>query len=191
MKRFVIAIIAVGLIGAGGFAFWRTSYSNKQSNTAPSYTATKQQNAAATQNNQAPADPSEGGKYLVIKEWGVRIPLSENAQIQPLTYNITESKKTGVPNYAELVISDGEFASCMNIRIAQLANKDVPANYSPENGPNSPYTKVQTTKLGEFTYHEQRGFSYCDSEASQKTKRAETLMDELSEGIKKIESYQQ
>ena len=71
-------IFAIAVLGFGGWYVWQK---NKQT------TTQDQTNTAHTQNNakkpnqtgastQA-ADPSEGGKYLVVTEWGVRFLLPE------------------------------------------------------------------------------------------------------------------
>src|SRR6266511_4038746 len=73
----VIAIVAVlAAVSLIGWYVW-----NKNKKTEPGKTTTSQ----TTQNKQT--DPSEGGKYLVIKEWGVRFPLPEELR-GDVTYGI-------------------------------------------------------------------------------------------------------
>src|SRR5262245_46454657 len=66
----VIAIAVVLVVAGLGFAAWRISQTpdKKTTNNSP-VTSPKQ-----TQKTKS-SDPSEGGKYLVIKEWGVRFKL--------------------------------------------------------------------------------------------------------------------
>lgn len=54
MKRLLIILLSLALLGVGGYLGWNYYQDSKTNN-----------------------DPSEGGKYLVIKEWGVRFELPE------------------------------------------------------------------------------------------------------------------
>lgn len=70
-------VIVVAAIAFGGWFVWDT---NKDNN--------KQQNSSQSNNSQnQPSDPSEGGKYLVIAEWGVKIPL--NDEIREAYYTLS------------------------------------------------------------------------------------------------------
>lgn len=62
----VIAVALVLLIGvaAAGWFVWSKNSDRPKDN--------------VSQQTHKTADPSEGGKYLVIKEWGVRFPLPED-----------------------------------------------------------------------------------------------------------------
>jgi hypothetical protein len=65
----VLAILVAVLVGVGGWYIWQKNHQDTSKHpSASSLTHTK----TSTQ-----SDPSEGGKYLFIKEWGVRFPLPE------------------------------------------------------------------------------------------------------------------
>lgn len=68
----VLAIVAV--LGLGGLFVWQRNKDDTANKTDQT-----SQNDQTKQNNkdEEPNDPSEDGKYLVIDEWGARIPLSD------------------------------------------------------------------------------------------------------------------
>lgn len=69
----VVLILLVGLGCAGWFVWQR----NKKGTTS-SYSASTNTQTINNQSNQTtPPDPTEDGKYLVIKEWGVRFLLPQ------------------------------------------------------------------------------------------------------------------
>jgi hypothetical protein len=68
----VIAITCVALITIAGFGI--RHFATEKRDAQPSAVTQSTPKTAST-NNNTPADPSEGGKYLVIKEWGVRFKL--------------------------------------------------------------------------------------------------------------------
>ena len=74
----VVALLVVVALGLGGFFVWQhnkdDSSKDKSSNTNQSSGNSSEQQAGEDKNS----DPSEGGKYLVIKEWGVRFLLPES-----------------------------------------------------------------------------------------------------------------
>lgn len=77
---FILLIVLV--VGAIGFGAW---YVLKQDNKQTS-TTTEQTAPSESPQTQQPTDPSEGGKYLVIKEWNVRA--LQNATLGTLTPKI-------------------------------------------------------------------------------------------------------
>lgn len=66
----VLIVLAVGLIGATGWYVLKNNHESTKNNAAT-------QNDAPEQTELLP-DPTEEGKYLVIREWGVRFPLPED-----------------------------------------------------------------------------------------------------------------
>lgn len=73
MKRLLTYILVLLVIGATAFGGWYLWLRNDSS-----------------QNNQAQKDPSEGGKYLIIKEWGVRFELPASLK-GSVTYGLRKS----------------------------------------------------------------------------------------------------
>jgi len=74
----IVALLVVAAIALGGFFVWQhnkdDNSKDKSSNTSQSSGNGSSQQAGEDKNT----DPSEGGKYLVIKEWGVRFLLPES-----------------------------------------------------------------------------------------------------------------
>ena len=79
----VIAIVGILVITGLGLSGWYVWNKNKQDDTVK-VPSNKAMQIEEKQDKQA--DPSEGGKYLVIKEWGVRFPLPEELRGDILTY---------------------------------------------------------------------------------------------------------
>jgi hypothetical protein len=68
----ILALVIILGIGGVGWYVWHSRQTKPTTNTPSSNN---------TPNEETPvADQSEGGKYIVIKEWGIRIPLSEELQ---------------------------------------------------------------------------------------------------------------
>lgn len=85
MKRFFfVALLIILLMGGGAFAGWHFWTNKNASNNSSS--------------QQTKNDPSEGGKYLVIKEWGVRFRPDDLIK-GDLYYGISKSTDfaTGTP----------------------------------------------------------------------------------------------
>jgi hypothetical protein len=75
----IAAIVVVAGIACGGYYIFKHKNSTAQQSADTSQpTQQKDTTNNVKDNSPAPADPSEGGKYLVIKEWGVRVLLPEN-----------------------------------------------------------------------------------------------------------------
>ncbi len=85
MKKNLVVAAVLLLIGFGG---WFAYSQNKSDDDGKK----NSQGQNAPQPN--PADPSEGGKYLVIKEWGVRFPLPQDLQ-SDIEYRLNEGTSMG------------------------------------------------------------------------------------------------
>jgi hypothetical protein len=83
----VEVIVVLVIIAAAGFGGWYVWSKHHKDDSNKSNTSTQGNNE---NQNQTTADPSEGGKYLVIKEWGVRFKLPEDLKGQ-VTYGIRTS----------------------------------------------------------------------------------------------------
>ena len=73
-KKFWVILVSLALVSGAGYLGWRAYDQNQK-----------------TKNQQTQNDPSEGGKYLVIKEWGVRFLLPE--ELRGDIYYIEEKDK--------------------------------------------------------------------------------------------------
>lgn len=72
-------VLVVAFIIATGWFVWQKDKNNSTSSNQTNTTSTQPQtNTNTQQQNPIPSDPAEGGKYLVIAEWGVRVPLPES-----------------------------------------------------------------------------------------------------------------
>ena len=69
----IIAILVVALLGVSGWYIWHKNHKDTSKHPSSSSSTPTDINSQTGQQG----DPSEGGKYLVIKEWNVRLPLSD------------------------------------------------------------------------------------------------------------------
>lgn len=71
-KTWLVSVLVLAVIGATGWYVWQDNQNTSTNSNRRSDTSSTQQLPSQPQQ----PDPSEGGKYLVIKEWGVRVPFS-------------------------------------------------------------------------------------------------------------------
>ena len=64
----VVVLAMVAVLAVGGFFVWQK---NKDD-------SAKKSDAKTSQSEEEPSDPSEGGKYLVIEEWAIKLPLNDD-----------------------------------------------------------------------------------------------------------------
>lgn len=67
----ILAIVIVAAVAFGGWYVWDKNKDDGKPNDSKNSSQTNNQNGETS-------DPSEGGKYLVIEEWGVRFELPED-----------------------------------------------------------------------------------------------------------------
>lgn len=142
----VIAVIAVvAALAVGGWYVWDKNKEEKKTSD-----STSQNN----QEEQKQSDPSEGGKYLVIKEWGVRFELPEElrsgieygifspiAGDQIANFAITEINKLPQSNCeltdVEASEGSGKSGGVVNIHKTRKApeefSKDIAVSYDSSN----------------------------------------------------------
>lgn len=73
----IVIVLTIAVVAFAGWYMWNK---NKKDGTNKPTGQTAQNQDQPKPDEQKPADPTEGGKYLVISEWGVRFPLSEELQ---------------------------------------------------------------------------------------------------------------
>jgi hypothetical protein len=86
----LVGLFVVMALGFGGWYVWHKNDSKtvKSTNSTASSTATK---STGTESQVTPpSDPSDGGKYMVIPEWGVRVALPPDLQ-NKLTYKLGDA----------------------------------------------------------------------------------------------------
>ena len=88
-----IVLVCLAFVAVAGFSVWH--FVSKKPAVQP--TSVTHSTPKTSTNNNAPADPSEGGKYLVIKEWGVRATLPASLQGK-VTYLLDESHNSKDPD---------------------------------------------------------------------------------------------
>lgn len=133
-KRLLLILLAILFIGGVGYTGWKT-WGDK---TPPQQ-----------QKNQT-ADPSEGGKYLVIKEWGVRFPTTENTQ--DLIYSFVPEGSNNI--HFGLVSLANKYSSC--------APEEIGLSLGVTRSKDSNFTISQPiSKIGEYYYAAAGGGVSC------------------------------
>lgn len=113
MKRTFIVLIAVIVVGIGGYVGWQYLQASSDTKT------------TQNPNNQPTNDPSEGGKYLVIREWGVRLLLSEN--IKNAKYRYKDDRTIYLSTHKAEAIKGCEAGTTFSIQRAKKGEPIGPA----------------------------------------------------------------
>lgn len=85
----LLITVVVAAIGATGWYVWATKHDKPTSSSVKSTPTQKDKAAKKVQSS----DPSEGGKFLVISEWDIRIPLPQSLQ-GDITYGLRANAST-------------------------------------------------------------------------------------------------
>lgn len=150
MKKIILGVLAVILISGASYAGWQT-WQDKQQSKKPNT------NTIQTQVPTPTKDPSEGGKYLVIKEWGVRVPFevtgSLDTEYKFSDENLIYFHKKGLDEQIALLSSEEKtaFAECVGYPVANIVRvltSDI--DYNSENTPF--YLKEPERKIGAYSY---------------------------------------
>lgn len=172
MKKLYLWIIIIVIVGIAGFI---------------TYNRTKQESTTKSSNqkigvSKKVSNPSENGKYLVIREWGVKLDISGSLENLNLGYQIISPSNKS----AYFTLKNSDLEPCMNLSLVRKLTSDLAKDFVPRNGSNSPYDIVKPIEIGEYTFYEQRGFSNCDTLESERTQRAEKTMDDISSSINRL-----
>lgn len=145
MKRVLLGILAVLLISGVSYAGWQ-AWQDKQTTKNPNTTQQNQTN-----------DPSEGGKYLVIKEWGVRVPFAvtgtSDTEYKFSDENLIYFHKNGLDEQiASLSIEEkAAFTECVRYPVANIVR--VMTSEIETDSENTPfYLKEPLKKVGSYSY---------------------------------------
>lgn len=180
MKRafLILATIAVGgiLVFSGYKIFGDNKTKTTQKNSA-------QQATSGQSSSQKPAsDPSEGGKYLVIKEWGVRFLYPSKVATNSLRYDYnTENQGEGLTSVGFDSVQDN-LAGCIPFRIWRQKGSQTSNAASEKIEIKGPVT------INGFSYTWAIGASACDTQNAQRTKDAQEIQAELSDNLNKLEA---
>lgn len=183
-KRLLLILLAILLIIGLGYAGWQ-QWGNKTPDT--------QQNTQTT-------DPSEGGKYLVIKEWGVRVSY-EILGTKDTFYEVIDTnrlffyKKGLQERRSELSAGEKEaFNKCIDYPsnvVIRTPLKDTDANDS-----NLPiYRRNPIKKIGSYGYFLAPPQAICPE--AEKNTRVASIINEYvvapykSKRISAIEAFEQ
>lgn len=110
----IVTIAAIAILAGGGYYVFQKNNDTKpnSSNTAQQDKNDQKDNEGDTPDTQDPKDLSEGGKYLVISEWGVRFPVPEDLK-GDITYAIrTNSDQSQVAYFEVGKIADLPGSKC-------------------------------------------------------------------------------
>lgn len=169
MKRGLLAVLILAILGVSGFVSWNF-LQNKP-------------DKKSTNTHQTNDDPSEGGKYLVIKEWGVRVPKSSNTQ--DLIYYYNPARPNGIINFGLIALA-ARYPGCAPDRVGLSLG----LVRSTEEDSLSPLESF--TKIGDYFYAVGSGGATCfDSLNIPESDVALSGLarEELSEALKKLEKY--
>lgn len=190
----LLVLILVAVVGFAGYYVYNTQQNKKDTASQP---ATDKKltsaNPAAT-----PAAPTaqDTQKYLVIKEWGVKVPLAKN--IEDATYYYRAFEDGGSAVYVSTKTISAKYPDC-------AADKTTVYAYGRFNNPNERNELVDKTmgelnpnapKVGNYYYYAIHPQAYCfetlnktdkEIDAIQKNE-IQPLMDSFVEAIKKVQA---
>lgn len=172
----ILAVVLLMILGFGGWYLWerQDESGNLQQNTVD-----KRQQLPATEMNtgRLTSDPSENGKYLVIKEWNIRIKLPKD--IGNGIYYIPDSE-----NSESMVIDSTAFprgAECLSFSI--FRTKKPVTNATDPDGFNS----SSIAQIGMYYYSRITGSIACSSDQDVQDEAA-ALQRQLYESASTIEA---
>jgi hypothetical protein len=178
-----LILLVIAVVGFGGWYVWQKNKDDKQNGNTAQQDGQKQNDPERKPNgtNPATADPSEGGRYLVINEWNVRFPLGVSARENSVGYKYegTDSNNANDSEIASvsLVVPEGSpLRDCMNIHI------DRESDDFRESSTLTGFPIIAS--VDGYLFYERRNSPFCGTQDSQ----AEALMDELSSSIRSLES---
>ncbi len=85
----VVVLCVIAVLSIGGWYVWH----NNQKSSSNGNSITQQNDTQDAAESEKTTDPSEGGKYLVIKEWGVKVLLPQDLQGK-VSYTLDEALDT-------------------------------------------------------------------------------------------------
>lgn len=151
----IAALVVTAAVAFGGWYVWQKNGDDKTDKSNDSQGNNSQSNKEST-------DPSEEGKYLVIKEWGVRFELPEELKGDLLTYESnTEASGTVLfaskrlnamagDNSCNLVLQpDGSYSGGVQANLARINPETYPKDFLETYKQGLDYIK----KLGNYDYY--------------------------------------
>lgn len=172
----LLIVIIIGVVGLGSWYFLKQK--DEKSSTTPDQTAQiESQNPQEQQ-----ADPSEGGKYLVIKEWNVRFVLPSN--LSDAKYRLNENGSSAILSTSSLEKYDG----CQNgsFMALQRAKEGEPIGPSDVNSIKTANSDA-LTQVGEYYYLFTGAQLSCTQDPAGEDYLGQTIT-EFSQAVKSLQA---
>jgi hypothetical protein len=154
----ILVVVVIAVVGLGGwYVFNKNDKTESKKNNTPQTNNTNQNN-----NNQTPvADPSDGGKYLVLSEWGVR--LKPATQLPKMSYVVGDMEGLQVARFT----FDGMPADCTGFYWLSRAK----AGQDIDGFGNSPEKLMSTNaasikQVGEYYFYLGHGQGSCTTDST-------------------------
>jgi hypothetical protein len=86
----IVSIVLIAGLAIAGLTVWHNSSSANKASTNSGQNTPE----VSKETREQPVDSSEGGKYAVIKEWGLRFPMPDGETADSIQYELDESPTT-------------------------------------------------------------------------------------------------
>lgn len=173
----LLILLIVVVIGAIGFGAYYVMNNREEDASTNQISQTEE-----TSGTQPAADPSEDGKYLVIKEWGVKFELPSN--LSDTKYNVSESGSSVTLSTASLEKYPG--CESGNVISLQRAKDGEPIGSSDVNSIRAA-NPAALTQVGDYYYLFNAAQFSCTQDPSGRSYLSETITD-LSQAVKTLQS---
>ena len=167
----LLILILIAVIGFTGYYVWDTQKSKNKQTTQNAQTNTESPNVVNSQEQTEVAKPTDAQKYLVIKEWGVKIPaqnevISDYIYFMEDSHNGVEQIGLSTTKLSNITCKDsGEKINNFIVgRLYRTKSIDDLANAT-----NGKSTLLQPVKIGEYNYIYWGGSGYgnmCNTDQS-------------------------
>jgi uncharacterized protein (UPF0333 family) len=180
----LLVLILVTLVGATGYYVYNTQQNNKDD------TKLTAANPAAT---PAPPSTTNAQKYLVIKEWGVKVPLTN--EIEDATYYY-KSGDGGSAVYVSTKSITAKYPNCAadKTTIYAYGRYDNPKEMNELAGQTMEQVNPGAPKVGNYYYYAMHPQAYCFDATDEKQISTiqktdiQPLMDAFVAALKKIQA---
>ena len=174
MKRFLLVLLVLTLISGvsfGGWKYWQNHRTPQTNNT------------TQAKDDSSTNDPSEGGKFLVIKEWSVRVLLPEKLQGK-VSYSLRRFEESYGEAEAADIGSQSFTPECRDN--AQDLGLDI-VRTTTELDANAPYIyKRNVLHSDNYWYHNAFGKDGCSKFLIDEKAK---LFEELYQSVEHINNY--
>ncbi len=167
----VLVVAAIGVIGAGGWFVYQHNRP-KATNAAPN---TNQQTTTTT------ATPAPTVSYLAIKEWGVKLPLSDSIKDAYYIPGISSKGTDGLPNqmWVGLKSIDGNGCAATNNIGPALIFRALPTDTDPVSGQLLTQKYPNGATIGSYYY----GYEDFTTSSSNACKAPQTTLQSVHSSL--------